>query len=76
MNMSHPRRHQATTAGLVATAYAGTVHVCPAEACVAPSAETDRYVLESTGGPIEHVKVACEAGHRFHGAVASLWPGR
>lgn len=25
----------------------------------------DRFVLESTDGLIEHVKIACIAGHRF-----------
>jgi hypothetical protein len=51
-------------------------HVCPENGCSAPSYETDRYVIESTDGPVEHLAVVCEARHRFHGAVSSLWPGR
>jgi hypothetical protein len=51
-------------------------HRCPEDGCTAPSFQTDRYVIESTDGPVEHLAVACGAGHRFHGAVSSLWPGR
>ena len=36
---------------------------CPA--CSAPAEITDRFVLESTGGPVEHVTVWCVARHRF-----------
>lgn len=52
-----------------------TLHRCPAQDCAAPAEEQDRYVLESTAGPVEHVVVACLSGHRFHGAVSSLWSG-
>jgi hypothetical protein len=51
-------------------------HVCPEVGCGASAYETDRYVVESTDGPVEHLAVVCEARHRFHGAVSSLWPGR
>lgn len=36
---------------------------CPA--CTAPAEIVDRYVLESTDGPIEHATVVCASRHRF-----------
>ncbi len=48
-------------------------HHCPDEHCAGVTLEVDRYVLESIDGPVEDVVVACAAGHRFHGAVSSLW---
>ena len=36
---------------------------CPA--CAAPAEVVDRYVLESTDGPIEHATVMCAARHRL-----------
>lgn len=38
---------------------------CPE--CGAPAEISDRFVLESTDGPLEHVTVRCAArlGHRF-----------
>ncbi len=35
---------------------------------------TDRHVLESTHGPVEHVKVVCLARHWFLMPVARLEP--
>jgi hypothetical protein len=43
---------------------------CPE--CGAPAAVTDRFVLESTDGPIEHVKVRCAAMHWFLMSTESL----
>jgi hypothetical protein len=43
---------------------------CPA--CGAPAEVVDRYVLESTDGPIEHATVACAARHRFTVLVERL----
>jgi hypothetical protein len=40
--------------------------------CAAPAEVTDRSVLESTDGPIEHVKIRCVGGHWFLLSVASL----
>jgi hypothetical protein len=34
-----------------------------------------RYVLQSTGGPVEHVRTQCAAGHYFNMPAASLNPG-
>ena len=36
---------------------------CPQ--CLAPAEITDRFVLESTSGPVEHVTVRCLNRHRF-----------
>jgi hypothetical protein len=43
---------------------------CPA--CAAPAEVVDRYVLESTDGPIEHATVLCAARHRFTVLVERL----
>ena len=43
---------------------------CPA--CAAPAEVVDRYVLESTDGPIEHATVTCAARHRFTVLVERL----
>jgi hypothetical protein len=36
---------------------------CPE--CRAPADITDRFVLQSTDGPVEHIAVSCVAGHHF-----------
>jgi hypothetical protein len=36
---------------------------CPK--CLAPAEITDRFVLESTDGPVEHITVSCVQRHRF-----------
>jgi hypothetical protein len=38
---------------------------CPQEGCAVPAEVVDRRVLESTDGPIEHIRVVCLVGHRF-----------
>jgi len=43
---------------------------CPQ--CGTPAEVTDRFVLESTDGPIEHVRVQCLARHWFLASTASL----
>jgi hypothetical protein len=43
---------------------------CPQ--CGAPAEVIDRFVLESTDGPIEHVRVHCVARHWFLASTASL----
>ena len=47
---------------------------CPE--CGAPAEVTDRDVLESTDGPIEHVRVLCVRRHWFLMSTASLARGR
>jgi hypothetical protein len=37
--------------------------VCPEQTCQLPAEITDRFVLSSTDGPIEHVMVHCVARH-------------
>jgi hypothetical protein len=36
---------------------------CPQ--CLAPAEITDRFVLQSTSGPVEHITVCCVHRHRF-----------
>lgn len=36
---------------------------CPE--CNLPARIVDRFQLQSTDGPLEHVKVVCKAGHWF-----------
>lgn len=36
---------------------------CPQ--CTHPAEITDRFTLDSTDGPLEHVKLVCTAGHWF-----------
>jgi hypothetical protein len=43
---------------------------CPE--CGAPAEVTDRFVLESTDGPIEHVRVRCAGMHWFLMSTESL----
>jgi hypothetical protein len=38
---------------------------CPGPGCGAPAEVLDRAVLESTDGPVEHVKLQCLARHIF-----------
>jgi len=47
---------------------------CPQEGCGLPSEVLDRFVLESTDGPVEHVKVRCLAGHFFFTPLYLLVP--
>jgi hypothetical protein len=38
---------------------------CPEERCGVPAEVVDRWVLDSTDGPVEHICVVCLVGHRF-----------
>lgn len=40
--------------------------------CDKPADVIQRYVLESTDGPIEHIKTWCLRGHFFNGPVSML----
>ena len=40
--------------------------------CGAPAEVTDRFALESTDGPIEHLRVQCVRRHWFVMSTASL----
>jgi hypothetical protein len=51
---------------------AGGTIPCPDPVCSAPAWVVDRFVLESTDGPIEHVRTHCRNGHGFTPRVASL----
>ncbi len=48
------------------------VIACPDPTCRAPARIVDRWTLESTGGPVEHVKTGCQRGHWFTPTVDSL----
>ena len=43
---------------------------CPE--CGAPAEITDRVVLESTDGPVEHARIRCAARHWFLLSVGTL----
>jgi hypothetical protein len=43
---------------------------CPA--CASIAEVLDRFVLESTGGPVEHARIRCIAGHWFLLRAGSL----
>ena len=58
----HPHFHR-TPADVIA---------CPDPACGAPARIVDRWNLESTSGPVEHIKTGCERGHWFTPTVDSL----
>lgn len=38
---------------------------CPDPQCAAPAEEVDRYLLNSTDGPITHILTHCARGHHF-----------
>jgi hypothetical protein len=42
-----------------------TITSCPDAECFAPAEEVDRYLLESTSGPVLHVATFCVSGHRL-----------
>jgi hypothetical protein len=42
---------------------------CPE--CAKPAEITDRHVLESTDGPVEHIQVRCVQRHHFFLPVGS-----
>ena len=44
---------------------------CPE--CDAPAEITDRFVLESTGGPVDHARVRCVRGHWFLLSIEALY---
>lgn len=39
---------------------------CPELGCTAIAAVAERYMLESTSGPVEMVRVGCVIGHRLN----------
>lgn len=61
--LAHPSNHPVDLPTIELTG-------CPA--CDQPTEILRRFVLESTGGPIEHVKIRCLLGHGFVMPVAML----
>jgi hypothetical protein len=45
--------------------YSSTLQLVGCPQCLAPAEITDRFVLESTSGPVEHITVCCVNRHRF-----------
>ena len=43
---------------------------CPE--CAAPAEVLDRFVLESTAGPVDHARVRCVRGHWFLLSIDAL----
>jgi hypothetical protein len=39
---------------------------CPEEGCDALACIAERYVMESTSGPVEMVRLGCVLGHRLN----------
>jgi hypothetical protein len=51
-----------------------TLTACPA--CAAPAEVLSRFLLASTAGPVEHVRLQCIRRHLFVTPVAALAAGR
>jgi hypothetical protein len=47
-----------------------TIVACPE--CTSPAEITDRFMLPSTAGPVDHVVLDCAAGHHFRMAADRL----
>jgi hypothetical protein len=46
----------------------------PCPQCGASARISERFWLDSTAGPVEHVKTGCERGHWFTPTMDSLHP--
>ncbi len=49
---------------------------CPDPTCPAPARVFQRWTWLSTGGPVEHARTGCEAGHWFTPTADTLTPFR
>lgn len=49
-----------------------SVLVCPDPTCQAPAEIIGQWTLDSTDGPVEHVKTRCAVGHVFTPRTGSL----
>ncbi len=47
---------------------------CPDPTCPGPAWVYERWTWPSTGGPVEHAKTGCDAGHWFTPLAATLTP--
>jgi hypothetical protein len=45
--------------------YSSTLQLVGCPQCLAPAEITDRFVLDSTSGPVEHITVCCVNRHQF-----------
>ena len=53
-----------------------TLEIVECPECAAPAEVVDRFVLESTNGPIEHAIVLCVLRHRFTALMERLVSSR
>jgi len=44
----------------------------PCPVCGAPAEVTERFTLQSTGGPADHIAVGCLDGHHFRMLIEQL----
>jgi hypothetical protein len=49
-----------------------TIVPCPDRGCAQPAEALDSFELESTDGPVEHVRTRCLAKHIFTGPADRL----
>jgi hypothetical protein len=49
-----------------------SVLVCPDPTCQAPAESIGQWTLDSSGGPVEHVKTSYAVGHVFTPRAGSL----
>ena len=48
----------------------------PCPQCGAPALITERFWLDSTDGPVEHLKIGCESGHWFTPRAETIRPAQ
>ena len=62
-------RRPGALAALAARSADGSANAVSCPECDLPAEVTDRFTLDSTDGPVDHVAVACAAGHHSRMAV-------
>ena len=69
-----PARRPAPTSTPAAPAVPALLDVtcCPEAGCPQTASVSDRFVLASTEGPVEHVALRCGQGHAFRMPTALL----
>ena len=45
---------------------------CPQPECGLPCEIEERHILESSDGPVEHIRLLCIAGHRYNMPTSML----
>jgi hypothetical protein len=77
MSRTRPRPHASPDANFPITSEerhvnGSTLQLAGCPQCLAPAEITDRFVLQSTSGPVEHITVCCLRRHRFTTTVDHL----